>query len=88
MKSKILKPIIGVLILLVSISCKIEPQKIEYGKDQCNYCKMNVVDKTHSAQYVTKKGNISCSKYPNGYILPDHILTRTCHLCKYLYFLP
>jgi len=56
MKSKILKPIIGVLILLVSISCKIEPQKIEYGKDQCNYCKMNVVDKTHSAQYVTKKG--------------------------------
>lgn len=56
MKSNILKPFIGLVILLVSISCKVEPQAIEYGKDQCSYCKMNVVDKTHSAQYVTKKG--------------------------------
>ena len=56
MKNKLLKPLIGVVILLVSISCKVEPEAIEYGKDQCSFCKMNVVDKTHSAQYVTKKG--------------------------------
>ncbi len=56
MKSKLLKPLIGVVILLVSISCKVEPEAIEYGKDQCSFCKMNIVDKTHSAQYVTKKG--------------------------------
>lgn len=43
-------------ILLLSVSCKVEPQAIEYGKDQCSHCKMNIVDKTHSAQYVTKKG--------------------------------
>jgi len=51
-----LKPFIGVVILTLVISCKIEPQAIEYGKDQCSFCKMNVVDKTHAAQYVTNKG--------------------------------
>lgn len=56
MKINLLKPVIGVAIVLLTISCKVAPQKIEYGKDQCNFCKMNVVDKTHSAQYVTKKG--------------------------------
>lgn len=41
---------------MLAISCEVEPQAIEYGKDQCSFCKMNVVDKTHAAQYVTKKG--------------------------------
>ena len=56
MKSNYLKSFAGLVIVLLFISCKIEPQKIEYGKDQCNFCVMNIVDKTHSAQYVTKKG--------------------------------
>lgn len=56
MNSKLLKPFTGIFILLLTISCKIEPQPIEYGKDQCSFCKMNVVDKTHAAQYVTSKG--------------------------------
>ena len=51
-----LKPSIGIIILLLLISCKVEPENIEYGKDQCSFCMMNIVDKTHSAQYVTKKG--------------------------------
>jgi len=56
MKSSICKSIIGLTILLLTISCKVEPQPIEYGKDQCSFCVMNIVDKTHAAQYVTKKG--------------------------------
>lgn len=57
MKVKVLNLFIGTVTLFVLlISCKVEPQAIEYGKDQCNFCKMNVVDKTHAAQYVTKKG--------------------------------
>lgn len=47
---------IFILITLFLASCSTEPQPINYGKDQCNFCKMNVVDKLHSAQYVTKKG--------------------------------
>lgn len=46
-------------ILLVTglfTSCAVEPESINYGSDQCDFCKMGVVDKSHSAQYVTKKG--------------------------------
>lgn len=38
------------------VSCAIEPQPIEYGKDACIYCKMNIVDQQHAAEIVTKKG--------------------------------
>jgi len=41
---------------LGAISCKVEPEAIEFGKDQCSFCKMNIVDKTHAAQLVTSKG--------------------------------
>ena len=56
MKINFYKPFIGSGILLLTISCKVEPEAIEYGKDQCSFCEMNIVDKTHAAQYVTKKG--------------------------------
>jgi len=56
MNIRFLKPVIGVVILLISISCKVEPAAIEFGKDQCSFCVMNIVDKTHAAQYVTAKG--------------------------------
>ena len=45
---------IGLLFTL--ISCKVEPQKINYGEDHCAFCDMTVVDKTHASEYVTKKG--------------------------------
>lgn len=56
MKTKFLHLFIGTIILLFTLSCKVEPEAIEYGKDQCSFCKMNIVDKTHSAQLVTAKG--------------------------------
>lgn len=56
MKTKFLKLFIGTIVLLLTISCKVEPEAIEFGKDQCSFCKMNIVDKTHAAQFVTAKG--------------------------------
>jgi len=44
------------LFSLSLLSCSVEPEKIEFGKDFCHSCKMNIVDKTHAAQYVTSKG--------------------------------
>ena len=43
-------------IICVLNACSVEPKKINYGADACHYCKMNIVDKQHAAQYVTKKG--------------------------------
>lgn len=42
--------------MLVFISCSIEPSKIVYGQDACHFCKMTIVEETHAAQIVTKKG--------------------------------
>ena len=56
MKINFLKPLVGVFILLLTFSCKVEPEAIAYGNDQCSFCIMNIVDRTHAAQYVTKKG--------------------------------
>ena len=47
------------LILTITLtfsSCTVEPQPIDYGNDHCHFCDMTVVDKTHSAEYTTKKG--------------------------------
>ena len=53
-------PIFLILLLLLS-ACAIEPQPINYGKDACHYCKMNIVDSQHAAQFVTEKGK--CYKF-------------------------
>lgn len=45
---------LGVVLLLTS--CTVAPKEIKYGEDHCVHCDMTVVDKTHAAQYVTKKG--------------------------------
>ncbi len=44
------------VIILCMTSCSMQPDEIDYGKDACHYCKMNIVDKVHAAQIVTKKG--------------------------------
>lgn len=56
MKTKISIYTLFFCYLLIVYSCKVEPKKIEYGSDYCAFCEMTVVDKTHAAQFVTKKG--------------------------------
>ncbi len=50
--------IITLFIAFISVSCTIEPQPIDYGKDACAFCKMNIVDKQYAAQIVTQKGKV------------------------------
>ncbi|MEZ4928826.1 MAG: nitrous oxide reductase accessory protein NosL [Chitinophagales bacterium] len=52
------KPFIVIVFcyLLFLISCSVSPEEIRYGSDQCAYCSMNIVDKTHASQVVTSKG--------------------------------
>lgn len=47
--------------MLFLAACSVEPQPINYGTDACSYCKMNVVDNQHAAQFVTSKGK--CYKF-------------------------
>lgn len=43
------------MIFLIS-ACTVEPAQIAYGNDACQFCKMTIVEETHAAQIVTKKG--------------------------------
>ena len=54
---------VTLIILFLSVStlftsCTVEPKEINYGNDHCYHCDMTVVDKAHSAEYVTKKGRV------------------------------
>ena len=44
------------LTLFVLASCSTEPKPIQFGSDQCSFCKMNIVDSQHAAQTVSPKG--------------------------------
>lgn len=43
------------LILFLS-SCNSEPQPIEFGKDNCEFCKMTIIDKKFGAELINSKG--------------------------------
>ena len=44
------------LVLFILTGCEVQPVPIEFGKEECSFCKMTIVDRQHAAQLVTKKG--------------------------------
>lgn len=51
-----MKHFIFISLCLLLISCKVEPQPINYGSDACHFCNMTIVDRQHASQLVTSKG--------------------------------
>ena len=47
---------IGFFLTVALGSCSTEPQKIAYGKDLCEECRMTIMDAKFGAEIVTKKG--------------------------------
>lgn len=45
-------------VVLLLAACKVEPEPILYGTDNCYSCKMTLVDKRFGAEVVTTKGKI------------------------------
>lgn len=43
---------------VIVISCKVEPRSINFGHDDCEFCKMKLMDERFGAQLVTDKGRI------------------------------
>lgn len=46
---------LGIILLM---SCTIEPEAINYGKDNCQFCKMTIMDKKYGCEVVTQKGKV------------------------------
>ncbi|RDY60623.1 nitrous oxide reductase accessory protein NosL [Flagellimonas nanhaiensis] len=47
----------GVVVLLF-LGCNPKPKPIEYGSDNCHFCRMTIVDALHAAEVVTNKGKV------------------------------
>lgn len=46
------------MLLVVNSSCSIKSEEINYGKENCRFCSMTIVDRQHAAELVTKKGKV------------------------------
>ena len=46
------------LLLFMISSCSVETEPISYGKENCNFCKMTIMDKKFGCELVTKKGKV------------------------------
>ena len=44
------------VLLLLAASCSVKERPISYGTDECDYCKMTVMDHRYGAEIVTQKG--------------------------------
>lgn len=53
---KLLYQIYILILFFIFLGCNVSPQPIDYGSDACHFCKMNIVDKQHASEIVTKKG--------------------------------
>jgi copper chaperone NosL len=40
------------------VSCTAQPEAIVFGKDNCHFCKMTIVDQKFGAELVTTKGKV------------------------------
>ncbi len=47
-----------IFISILLISCNVEPEPLNYGKDACHSCKMTLMDKKFGSELVTKKGKV------------------------------
>ena len=47
-----------ILLSLVLSSCQVSERPIDYGADECDYCKMIIMDQRYGSELVTEKGKV------------------------------
>lgn len=58
------------LLIFIFLSCGMEPEPINYGKDICAHCNMKIMDKRYGAEYINSKGKVF--KFDSGECLIDY----------------
>lgn len=49
---------IALAVLVLATACKPEPKPINYGQDDCTFCKMTIADSRYGAEFVSDKGKV------------------------------
>ncbi len=70
------------IILFLFSSCNTEPQPIHYGKDQCELCKMTIMDKKFGAELINKKGK--AMKFDSGECMVNYLKRNSFPMAKLL----
>ncbi|NEN23912.1 hypothetical protein G3O08_10420 [Cryomorpha ignava] len=47
-----------IALVFIAVSCTETPEPINFGKDQCSFCKMSISDPKYGAELVTDKGRV------------------------------
>jgi copper chaperone NosL len=62
---------IALMLSFILSSCNAGPQPIKYGSDACDFCKMTIMDKKFSCEWVTDKGKVF--RFDDLFCLKSHI---------------
>ncbi len=72
-----------ILLSMLAMGCTTEASPIQYGKDNCQHCKMTIVDQKFAAVYVTPKGktykfdDVAClTRYQHDNAVTDANMAR------------
>lgn len=60
-KAKLRTNVLSIPVILLTMlitSCSAQPEPFQYGKDDCHFCKMGIVDPKYGGEVVTKKGKV------------------------------
>lgn len=49
---------VTIMLCLSLMSCDVEPEPLQYGKDSCHHCKMTLMDNKFGAEILTTKGKV------------------------------
>lgn len=55
---KAIRLLVAIILAVAATACRVEPEPIMYGTDNCHVCKMTMMDKRFGAEVVTAKGKI------------------------------
>lgn len=50
--------IVFLCLLFLQLACSKNPEPIQYGNDECEFCRMRIMDNQYGAEIVTDKGKI------------------------------
>jgi copper chaperone NosL len=51
-----MKNLLMIILVLVATACNQDPQSINYGKENCSFCKMTIMDEKFATECVSTKG--------------------------------
>jgi copper chaperone NosL len=58
MKNRNITSAVSMAVCLMFVSCKVEPEPLQFGKDSCHACKMTLMDNKFGAEILTTKGKV------------------------------